>query len=776
MSTTVNLYVTKSGYVSEESASTVFPTDPSTAYSVSIETGHQGRLYLGFESFPDEIKHNVLQSVQLRLQTMANGIRYMPVYIYAYPCDDFEPETLTYRNQPVSFTAYNLYCYGTSTLFYDRWLVASSSDQANRVAGYFATHAGIQIRGGTDATASTAQVKTALSDGTQPYLEVTYDESTKISSQVRFSTELPNQIRSSETCRFSWDFKKVESSWFAASEEWDQLSAVFKWRVQGATSWNEIQITGNVKQLTIPANTFSPGSTIEFRLEATDEDNNTSYLSGTRTILSSQITPSSSPTSGYVNPRNSVPFSWNYVDALGTVEAGASTLHWRVSGSENWTNVQAASGATSLTIPANTFPTASTIEWYLSGTDASGYASQTSVYSFSTAAGAVTATAISPSNTIESNNAPITFRWSYSSSDGFQPSRYQFKWKLATDTEYTTLLDETDVVTEYTFPADTFPAGEIRWGVLPYNIDGVSGTGSTQTFICYGAPAAPVVYAEAKPYTTVTWQASDQQAFKIRVDDTVYGPYFGTEKSFELPDYLEDGEHTVGVSVVGTYGLWSDWGESIITVQNAPGPDIILTAEADVDVTLQITAAGEGQTFLIYRDDVLIGKTGQNTFTDRFVLGEHTYRVISKLPEGNYSMSDEVTAEAVVEDLSIAPLTGGEWLLIPYSLRDQIDPAYQATVTSTYHHVSGSEYPSAVISPCRDLSVSGSALFLSGQRSEQKRFEELFGQAVIIKFRDGTVFVGVLDSWNREPNRWHYTAYTFTVRQIEFEDYVDDTE
>lgn len=773
MSTTVNLYATKSGYVSEESASTVFPTDSSTWYSVNTETGKRRKLFFGLDPVPNSIKHNVLQNARFLIQrSFSPATVYENLGAKVEPCDDFDPATLTYRNTPYVFTSYYLYNVDGGTG--NAWLTYNSG-RLGYIASQFAQKNAVCVSG-MYAKASNAFVKTVLANGTKPYLELTYDESTKITSEVKFVTNLPTNVRSFEAQTIKWDFYKAESSLYAASEKWDQLSAVFKWRVQGASSWNEIPITGNVKQLTIPANTFSPGSKIEYRLEATDEDNNTSYLTGTRTILSSKITPSSSPTSGYVNPRNSVPFSWNYVDALGTVEAGASTLHWRVSGSENWTNVQAASGATSLTIPANTFQTASTIEWYLSGTDESGYASQTSVYSFSTAAGAVTATAISPSNTIESNNAPITFRWSYSSSDGFQPSRYQFKWKLATDTEYTTLLDETDVVTEYTFPAHTFQAGEIQWGVLPYNIDGVSGTGSTQTFICYGAPAAPVVYAEEKPYTTVTWQANDQQAYKIRVDDTVYGPYFGTEKSFELPDYLEDGEHTVGVSVVGTYGLWSEWGESIITVQNAPGPDIILTAEADVDVTLQITAAGDGQTFLIYRDDVLIGKTGQNTFTDRFALGEHTYRVISKLQDGNYSMSDEVTAEAAVEDLSIAALAGGEWLLIPYSLRDQIDPAYQATVTSTYHHVSGSEYPDAVISPYRDLSVSGSALFLSGQRSEQKRFEELFGKPVIIKFRDGTVFVGVLDSWQKEPNRWHYTAYTFTVRQIEFEDYVNDTE
>ena len=494
-----------------------------------------------------------------------------------------------------------------------------------------------------------------------------------------------------------------------------------------------------------------------------------------------KIVYKSGPTSGYANPREPIAFVWgfektgDYYCAADFTQTSA-VFYWKESGAENYTAVNIQGEQQGVTIPANTFPTGTTIEWYVQGTEAGGATSQTEVYSFSTSAGTVTATPVSPVNTVESNNQPITFRWTYSSSDGYAPSRYKFLWKLITDSEWTTLLDETNVVTQYTSPANTFPAGEIQWTVVPYNIDGVQGTGQAASYICYGAPEAPAVYADSKPYTTVTWQASDQQAYQIKVDDTIYGPYFGTEKSFELPDYLEDGEHVIGVAVVGTYALWSDWGEITVTIQNVPGAVISLDAEAQIDVELMINTEEENPTFLIYRDDVLIAKTNQRTFVDRLALGEHTYKVVSKLTNGNYNISNEITRFSYVCSAHIAPLVGGEWLKINYTLKDQSDPEYEDSITTTYNHLSGSEFPSVSISEFRNKTVNYSAVFLFNQADKRKAFEGLYKKPVIMKFKDGTVFVGVLESMSKRPVKKYYTAYTFTLIRVDFEDYIDDTE
>lgn len=499
--------------------------------------------------------------------------------------------------------------------------------------------------------------------------------------------------------------------------------------------------------------------------------------------IGSKIKVANAPTSGYVNPRESTSFSWIYekdtssgYDCYGDEYGQSSaTFYWKKSSDESYTAVQISGTTQDVTIPANTFPIGSTIQWYVEGTDDGGTTSQTEVYSFSTSAGAVTATPVSPKNTIESNNAPITFRWTYSSADGFAPSRYKFMWKLSADSQWTAPVDSTDVVNEYTFPANTFPAGEIQWKVVPYNIDGAEGTGTSTTFICFGAPEAPVVSAESTPFSTVTWQASDQQAYKIKVDDVIYGPYFGTEKTFEIPNKLEDGEHRVSVAVLGTYALWSEWGTSIINVQNVPGEAIVLGGTGGIDAFLSWTTAEATSDFLVFRDGIQIGHTEEITFVDRYAVGEHTYKVINRLPSGNYSESNEVVLESHADGTYISLLAGGEWLKIKYMLKDSSDQQYDESIETVYNHFAGSDYPSVSISRYRERSLKYSAVFLYVDEAEHTAFKNMLRKPVVMKFENGNVIAGVIDSWTVIHRKQYYTAYTFTLRQIEFEDYTDDT-
>ena len=777
---TVNLSINFTNHIRQYAPYTVYKTNKTTEYKITQETISSVRyscILLGkVSSMPSALKHNALVSGNYTI-ALKNTYSYRQ-NMYLNICKDYDENAVNYNERPG-----NVIALSAASVPANSGLVNCTSSGAIGASTLATLLENLSVKltdSDYDNNGAFVYSKAVLANGsTLPYFTITYDDSAKIRSKISYAnSQLTGSISTAAAKVLTWSLVKDTSiSGYCAVEEWEQVSATFNWRVQGASEWNTISVSGSTTSVTIPAYTFPSGSTIEYYISETDEDNTTSNTDTyTFTTLTTKVTPTNSPTSGYVNPRNARSFSWSYTNTAGTVQSGETTLHWRVSGSDSWNDVVAASGANSLTIPANTFPVASTIQWYLSGTDVTGYASQTSVYSFTTAASSVKATAISPSSTIESNNQPITFRWNYSSSDGFAPTRYRFMWKLVTDSEWTTLLNETEIVTQYTFPAYTFPAGEISWIVIPNNIDDVVGTGQSASFICYGAPEAPVVYAEAKPYTTVTWQSSDQQAYQIKVDDTVYGPYFGTEKSFELPDYLEDGEHTIGVAVIGTYALWSAWGEATITIQNVPGAAISLDAEAQIDVELMISTEEENPTFLIYRDDKLIAKTNQRTFVDRLALGEHTYKVVSKLTNGNYNISNEITRFSSVCSAHIAPLVNGEWLEINYTLKDQSDPEYEDSITTTYNHLSGSEFPSVSISEFRNKTVNYSAVFLFNQADERKAFDSLYKKPVIMKFKDGTVFVGVLEAMSKRPVKKYYTAYTFTLTRVDFEDYIDDTE
>ena len=499
--------------------------------------------------------------------------------------------------------------------------------------------------------------------------------------------------------------------------------------------------------------------------------------------VESVISITNAPTSGYVNPRTETSFSWQFTKDpeseyyCNNEEYGQSsaTFYWKKAEDATYTAEQISGSTKSYTAPANTFPTGKTISWYVEGTDDSGTTSQTPVYSFSTAAGTVTSTPASPINTIESNNEEIMFTWSFASADGFPPSRYVLRWRVMGEQQWNELIDSTTIATSYTAPANTFPAGEIQWSVLPYNIDGVAGTGTTASFISFGAPEAPTVTATEVPYLTVTWQASNQQAYKVTVDGKVYGPYFGTEKRFELPEYLEDGTHTITVNIMGNYALWSQEGSATVTITNDPGEDIILSVEDGIEPKLVWTTEEATGDFYVYRDGKVVGHTAEQIFRDRFAEGQNSYRVVNKLPSGNYSISGEETGTVQTEGTCIADLEGGDWIQIDYSRSDQRDPEYSEEVETAYNHLAGYEFPSAVIGTYKNTSMSFSALFLEEQELKQKAFRTLFGKPVIMKLRDGSVYVGIIDAWTRKPYRLWYTEYSFTLRRLAYEDYIDDT-
>lgn len=772
---TVRLSITKSGYVKRSDPYTVFPTNTSELYDLK---GQEAILYFGMEDMPKRLRHNVL----VRYSTTI-GRTFYGGKITVYPCPDFDPDTLTYNNKPEgtgapdSYVNYILQPSGTGQG------IINCSTQSNQTdtyyIGYIFQYKTFQIFGSASGGTYPA-VKIVLADGTTPpYFEITYDDAAKIISKVSYSnTQLSGNVNPASEKTLVWDLVKDTSSisGICAEEVWDQVSAEFRYRIQGERTWQTISVTGTTKGVTIPAYTFATGNTYEYQISVTDEDGTTTETAVyTFTTPATQITPSGSPTSGYVNPRNARSFGWYYGSSVGTVASGNTTLHWRVSGASAWNDVAATQGADSLTIQANTFPTASTIEWYLSGTDSTGYASQTSVYSFSTSAGRVTATPVSPISTVESNNEEITLTWTYTSADGFAPSRFILYWKLITDDNWTVLVDSATAATSYTAPANTFTAGEIQWRVLPYNIDGVAGGGDSASFIAYGAPEAPAVSAETVPYTTVIWQATGQEAYEVQVDGTTYGPYFGTEKLFTLPERLEDGQHTIRVRILGNYGLWSQYGTAIITVENQPGAEIVLTGTAGTDAALSWTTAASETDFLIYRDDVQIGHTAQTAFTDRLAVGEHRYYVVNRLQSGNYSKSNEITIEIVADGTFIAEKDGGEWLKIKYMLKSASDQEYEESVETVYNHFAGDHYPSASISNYYERSLKYSAVFPFTEEADHAKFKAMLKRPVIMKFENGNVIVGVIDSWTVLHRKHYYTAYTFSLRQIEWEDYVDDT-
>lgn len=494
------------------------------------------------------------------------------------------------------------------------------------------------------------------------------------------------------------------------------------------------------------------------------------------TVITSQVKQQNCPTSGWVNAALPQTFAWEFVTyedcpCAGGFTQASGSFFWRVQGAETWNEVQASGSEQRVTVPSGTFPGA-TIEWYIEATDTAGTTTRTPTYTITTEDTIPTATPSEPVDVPVTGNKEILFRWRVSNDSGTLPTASELQFSEDRGTTWSDLITVSGSGTYFIAPANSFTAETVYWRVRAYNRDGVAGSWSrTASFVNITAPLPPTVTVEAVPFAVIRWQSAGQQAWRVTVDGVLYGPFFGTDKVFALSDPLEDGTHTASVEVQGAYGLWSDPGETSFVVNNVPGDPVTLSAEFGADGDLSWVTESETDDYLVYRNGVRIGHTAARKFTDRRYLGEAEYFVINRLAGGNYTKSNTVSGTLRSCTSRIAPLAGGDWVLLELTERSQTEQVFNYSKNHSLRHVSGSSWPVLELSPYENETVTYDTAFADAE--EAKPFEALFGREVIIKSRGGHVVAGALATVRRTFGDF-YVSYEFTVSRIRLEDYVDD--
>lgn len=377
------------------------------------------------------------------------------------------------------------------------------------------------------------------------------------------------------------------------------------------------------------------------------------------------------------------------------------------------------------------------------------------------------ATPISPVNTVEDGSAPIKFEWALSNDSGIAPTKTDIQTS-ADGSTWTNLATVTSGGTSY---EAEFEAGTVYWRVRAYNRDNVAGSWSSPVnFIVVAAPSAPTVLCDGSPFATITWRVNGQQAYRITVDGKVYGPFFGSAKSYTLQDYLADGEHTVTVEIQGGYGMWSGAGSVTFTVSNVAGDAVTLDAEFDIDAHLTWETTSAVEDFLIYRDGVQIGHTDKYLFTDRLALGEHEYTVVNRLADGNYTKSNAIEGVMCTPYVAMAELAGGDWIYLPLSDESDSQQGFSKSRTYVLRHFTGAEYPVLEVGTYTDADGSYTCAFKCPKQAEP--FLNLFGKAVIVKSKGGNVVVGPFMQFDKKQYDL-YVGYSFSIPAMHHEVYVD---
>lgn len=500
-------------------------------------------------------------------------------------------------------------------------------------------------------------------------------------------------------------------------------------------------------------------------------------------VLSDEIVTSkpagTTNTSGYVNPHVAQTFSWDLVPsgeyscAAGWTQTSA-VFHYRPGTSGTWTDVSFVGARQNATLLKN-WTTGSVFQWYVTTTDDQGTTADSEIYQISTADAATSAEPLQPAGTIESGAGTIVFRWQTENEHGTDPTGSTLQYST-TGSTWLALASITGSATSWECPANTLPAGTIYWRVRASNADNVFGPWSDPlSFVVFAPPATPTVTSDNKAFATVSWQASGQSSYEITVDGKKYGPFFGTEKQFRLPDYLTTGQHSASVRVQNNSGLWSDPGTTVINVpQNSLARPQITSARFGVDARLTYTLPYPSAPAYLYRDGVRIATlsgTSPGAFTDRFVLGSHRYTVVQDV-DGDAAISEEASGAMKTCTTRISALDGGNWIELRLSKNSQREEVFARQQTISLRHVTGAAWPVAETGPYMDGPGSYDVSFTNAD--EAAEFEGLFGRAVIVKSRKGNVLVGILSSWGKTVSAFSID-YTFTLSRMHWRDYVDVT-
>lgn len=481
-------------------------------------------------------------------------------------------------------------------------------------------------------------------------------------------------------------------------------------------------------------------------------------------------------TSGYVNPHTNQNFAWSFEKdgdyyCAGDWSQTSATFYWRQGTDGEWTAVAADGTNQNVTIPAETMQVG-TVQWYVTATDDQGTTTSSPIYTINTEDSLQVATPISPNGTVEDGGSDILLKWTESNNTGTQPTGADLQ--ISTDgNTWTDLAHISGTATTYIAPAGSFQGGTVYWRVRAYNSDGAAGPWSgAAMFVSMAAPPAPIVSAEAAPFATIVWQSDGQQAWRVTVNGALYGPYFGQEKRFVVPDYLRDGEHTAQVEVQGRFGIWSQPGEVTFSVENVPGEPVTLSGNFDRDAALSWETASQAADFLIYRDGMSIGHTSGMAFMDRTVLGGHSWQVINRLPSGNYTASNIVQGMLSTEELAIALLSGGGWLELTKSRNPTRQETYSLSQNVSLTHFAGQEYPEAEASPYKTLQGNFDVSWNRDEPEQAAAFEAMIGKPIIYKAPSGETLVGILAAIQKNPINF-FKAYAATIQRIHWRDYVD---
>lgn len=448
----------------------------------------------------------------------------------------------------------------------------------------------------------------------------------------------------------------------------------------------------------------------------------------------------------------------------GTVLGRTITFRWRVAGSGT-THAISVSGQ-SVTVPANTFPAQSAIEWRVECVTSDGISATSEWQTVTTADLAPLApTNLVPQNVFLHNDEDNVFSWTHNSPNGTAQSRAELQWS-ADGSAWSALASVSGSANYVTVPANTLTAGQKFWRVRTYNADNVAGEWSESAqIVLIGAPVPPAILTlTTAPRAFVRWSSGDQLGWRVTFVDAEgnifdSGEQYGDAREYRAEGFLTDGQAHYRVAVANEYG-WSAT-EGDFTVENAPGGAISLNAQEDENkALLRWSVSGTFDNLYLLRGGVPIAKvTGLNEYRDRAANGTEVYQVLGTVG-ANYTLSNEVGVSVRVETMSIFDVDGGEAVELRLKRGSMPVVARSEASDVSYYHFSGQRYPTAYTDGTATGALSITVTLRRGNANELERF---VGKLCCLRDKTGWRGYGILESIAHSIDRLDDVTLSFAL-------------
>lgn len=361
-------------------------------------------------------------------------------------------------------------------------------------------------------------------------------------------------------------------------------------------------------------------------------------------------------------------------------------------------------------------------------------------------------TITSPNGTYENRSNDIKFEWIYKSQTEATQASATIEYRHGTSGVYTT-VNVYSSNNYYVMSANTLYDGIYEWRVRTTDTDGKTSDYSYGSFTVIDRPSVPIITKiDNKCISTITWSSTDQIAFEIQVykgDVQEYSKKVSSSANNYNPNmFFSSNTYTIKLRVCNIYGLWSEWGNKIVTFTftNPPKPTVTVTTK-NYDVVIKSNVIGA----FVYksedkRDYIPVGKIGENySFMDYNVADSRMYRYYVRSYENGYTDSDIQLAQVSIKGVMLQNDKG--YVKLRLSQNMFMDYNKSISAEKVINKYSGRQYGVAEFGDYRECSIS---LSVALTQDELNDLNDLYFNNEILVYKDfrGNKFYCVIENIN----------------------------